>query len=242
MNTSNTTLTTQYAPKRGIKAALMVLALISYGAMAQTPPTHSTVPASNPSAAVNPLTGQMLSSEALARELAKAKLEAELSETRVKLAKSQADLALATLRQEAEERRLKNQIKAESASPPTTATLNLPMVVPAPTNRPQNVTSPTTHATGRTTTAPTLSNAPAAEPPILNQAPRAQGTLLIGGERIALELSAPQKTSRIEAVDRQEASRGTGAPQPFARPTANIQTNALPAATTPLVIPPLSME
>lgn len=176
---------------------------------ASTTPTPPSATASS----INPLTGQALSSEALARELARLKIEAELSETRVKLAKSQADLALATLRQEAEETRLKSEMRSSTGTP----TLgNLPAGLVQPTSgartsaNSSQATSPNSLPLVPNLSAATLMGSPAGlsgnqsiQSP--SQAPRpAQGHIQIGHERIDVAQSAGQRAiSTVQAVDTQ---------------------------------------
>lgn len=200
---------------------------------------------SKESSSVNPLTGQFRSTEALARELAKAKLEAELSETQVKLAKSQGDLALATLRQEAEQKRLREEIANMNKPQNTQQTrqvINLPPLVVgtanpgSPTASKASTPPPSLQAQGQHPLSTSSFN-------VLAPQPRPQGTISIGQERVDVQtqLSASNQVARVEFVDAQNNTR-PHASSALTRPTTAIQTQALPAATMPLVIPPLDLE
>lgn len=221
-------------------------------------PSASTTPTTS---SINPLTGQALSSEALARELARLKIQAELFETRVKVTKSQADLALATLRQKAEETRLKSEMRTSTGTP----TLgNLPAGLVQPTSGARTLTnSPQAPSPNSLPLVPNLSAATLGSPAGLSgaqsiqspgQASRpAQGHIQIGHERIDVAQSAgPRAISMVQAVDTQRRApqqlmggNNAGLSQ-LGMPALNAAPTGIPASgsapSAPVEIPPMRLE
>lgn len=215
-------------------AASAAWAVATSVALAQTSPAESAAaPSTTITSQVNPLTGQNRSSEELARELARVKLEAELSETRAKLAKSQGDLALATIRQTLDEKRLNEEMRnpqpstAASSARPTPQTITLPSAPRPTTNTPpeaalsmgqQTFTSPRGDVgMGSIPTAPLMHSTPPS------------GQIQIGEERIDVNTMSGAAVTRIQSVDRQPSSPAVGS-------LANPRTNA--SLPTPFGSPP----
>jgi len=226
--------TTTQTLKQVLKASVMAAAFAaSFGGWAQSELAQTD--------AINPLTGQSLSSEALARELARVKIEAELSETRAKLAKSQADLALATIRQTIEEKRLTAEMKTGApVGSGTNASSTLPRLIELPQTLPAERTSSQRSSSGSGQgTAGTL--ALRASPPSTLEstappsAPPQGGHLQIGAERISVSQLSNGRTNTVESADGQ-----TRAPQQlFGQPTPSRQLGMPSLTSGSPVVPPI---
>jgi len=204
------TITPTCTPVRTLNRALVVYAMVVsasafFGSRAQAESVQTD--------AINPLTGHSLSSEALARELARVKLEAELSETRAKLAKSQGDLALATIRQSLEEKRLTAEIKTGAISGSSASALSTqPRLIELPRALPSSASSKPSgkgDSTQGQSTAGTLalrvpspSALDAAAPASAAQPPG--GHLQIGSERISVSDLHNARVNTVESADGQK--------------------------------------
>ena len=141
---------------------------------------------------VNPMTGRPLSEEALTRNLSRAKLETQIQQESVKQSQQRSDLALALLRQIAEEYRLRQE---------TGIGTNKPVIMAVPAVRPASKQPPAS----RTPPEPVVSApTPAASPalPVM----RVAGTATIGGESVAILSAYVGAAATITSVDPQKTA------------------------------------
>jgi hypothetical protein len=157
-------------------------------------PSHAqpSVPAPE-SQQVNPMTGRPLSEEALTRNLSRAKLETQIQQETVKQSQQRSDLALALLRQNAEEYRLRQETGIGANKPPT--------IIAVPAVRP----SPKPPAASRTPPEPVVV---ASTPPARPAAPtvRVAGSVTIGGESAQILSAYMGAPATIESVDPQKSA------------------------------------
>lgn len=208
--------------------------LVATAALAQTTPAQGAHSTATGKEDINPLTGRTLSSEALARELARTKLAAELSETQVKLAKSQADLALSTLRQQADENRLKDEIRGKKSE------FDFSTVVPglAPLSKANASSaksapkSPSTPLSLELRMPQVSTDAGAVRPMPAPPSMAAQGVIQIGGEEIQASTLANPSTTTVVAVDTQakapQSLIGGSALSQLGLPPVGVSTPAAP--------------
>jgi len=172
---------------------------------------------------INPMTGRTASEEELARQLAKSKLQTQIGQEQVKQAQNSADLALATLRQEAEKTRLRNETAvmamnsgANSGSKIATKTGTS---APSPAQKAISVLESNQPAVLMQTAVPK----PAAQP--------SSGSITFGYESIRLDAVPRATTAQVDWVDTQtRVKQVPGAPlQPL-----NVQ-----PATGMLGVPPI---
>lgn len=192
--------TTQFALQKTISLACLTLctAALSPPTLAQVSTTTSTAEAA--AAGVNPMTGRPLSEEELHRQLNKSKLVTQLGQEQVKQAQNAADLSLATLRQEAERFRLRNESMAQSqsgtgasrAGDRTGVTTIRPLPAPSASSGPAQM--PTANLPG----------APDTSPAWPKPAHKASGTIRIGDEILDIAVSTPLPShAQVNWVDSQ---------------------------------------
>lgn len=170
---------------------------------APSPATALPAPASADTAAVgvNPMTGRPLSEEELHRQLSKSKLVTQLGQEQVKQAQNAADLALATLRQEAEKIRLRSESLAQAADS-ATKTGNRSVTVIKPAAVPAAAPSPAGSPSSVSTAWPQQLVPQLGQPVASQPAAKASGTIKIGDETLPVSNSAVE-TAQVQWVDSQ---------------------------------------
>lgn len=184
------------------KILTLILISTSMNLYAQNQPPISDAPTG-----VNPMTGRSLSEEDLARQLSKAKLATQLGQEAVKQAQNNAELALATLRQEAEKARLRTEtmgLTSQSKSTVKTGKQALTVIKPLSGKSPTS-SSHSNHAMGSN-----MFTYPSAPPAPVQPA---SGTMRIGDETIPVVAQYQGSAAQVQSVDSQTlpATRtGTG--------------------------------
>lgn len=191
-----------------IKSVIASAAMLAAGfVFAQPEPNQntsgaigSTSAAPQSSGQINPMTGQSLSHEQLVRELAKARLTTEFKQELLKQAQTDSDLALATLRAQTEQQRLKSEM-SQPASRAVAAPVTQAATRPAPPSA--NRTSNAAAAQPQAAPFPTLAPASPVNANNLQLAPR--GTISIGQDTLLVSgmSASAQQTARVESVDAQ---------------------------------------
>jgi len=190
-----------------VKTIVASAAMLAAGlAFAQAAPTQgassatgTTSAAPQSSGQINPMTGQSLSHEQLVRELAKARLTTEFKQELLKQAQTDSDLALATLRAQTEEQKLKSEMSQPASRAAAPAAQAAPRPAPPSANRASNATAAQTQSASF----PTLAPASPVNANNLQSAPR--GTISIGQETLSVSSmsASAQQIARVESVDTQ---------------------------------------
>ncbi len=230
--------TTQFALQKTISLACLTLctAALSPLTLAQVSTTTSTTEAA--AAGVNPMTGRPLSEEELHRQLNKSKLVTQLGQEQVKQAQNAADLSLATLRQEAERFRLRNESMAQSQSGTggpragervvtTLKPLPIPSQMPA-----ANLPAAPGNSGSSGYALPPIGSGVQTQP-----LAKASGTIQIGGETLSVTAHPGTETAQVNWVDSQvkQVARAGSPLQPIQVQPA---TGVLGIPAIPGIVPP----